>query len=243
VAFKEIQPRFADDASRRGRFILEAEVTGALEHPGIVPIYALGYGGDRRPFYAMRFIKGDSLEQVIADFHNPQKSNLQQAGSREIGLRNLLGRFIDVCNAVDYAHSRGVLHRDLKPANIMLGDFGETLVVDWGLAKVIGRPETVASHLPQLPVSAQSQSDETQPGSVIGTPVYMSPEQASGQVDEIGPRSDIYGLGATLINCLRDVRRLKIRPSKSLWLTCVRDAFRSPEQYCGKFRALWKRSA
>ncbi len=139
VALKEIQERHADDPESRTRFLVEAEITGGLEHPGIVPVYGLGQYADGRPFYAMRFIRGDSLKEAIEQFHKPEAKRLP-AGERALALRKLLGRFLDVCNAIAYAHSRGVLHRDLKPGNIMLGKYGETLVVDWGLAKPVGGP-------------------------------------------------------------------------------------------------------
>src|SRR6185437_2502671 len=136
-----VQDQFADDEVSRARFILEAEITGGLEHPGIVPIYGLGTYADGRPYYAMRFVKGDSLKDAIRRFHQADADPRRDPGERALALRGLLMRFLDVCNAVAYAHSRGVLHRDLKPGNIMLGPFGETLVVDWGLAKVVGRSE------------------------------------------------------------------------------------------------------
>ena len=124
----------------RTRFVLEAEITGGLEHPGIVPVYGLGSYADGRPFYAMRFIRGDSLKEAIAAFHADETLK-NDPGRRSLELRKLLRRFVDVCNAIDYAHSRGVLHRDLKPANVMVGKYGETLVVDWGLAKAMGKAE------------------------------------------------------------------------------------------------------
>ena len=149
VALKEIQNQFADDPDSRGRFVLEAEVTGGLEHPGIVPVYGLGQYEDGRPYYAMRFIKGDSLKEAIDEFHSTSDMSRKAlaagsvtdsakaaSGERKVGgtapgceslaFRKLLGRFIDVCQAISYAHSRGVLHRDLKPGNIMLGKYGET---------------------------------------------------------------------------------------------------------------------
>ena len=119
---------------------MEAEITGRLEHPCIVPVYGLGTYDDGRPFYAMRFIRGDNLKSAIEQFHQAEEEG-RGPGERSLALLKLLRRFLDVCNAIDYAHSRGVLHRDLKPGNIMLGKFGETLVVDWGLAKSVGRPE------------------------------------------------------------------------------------------------------
>ncbi|MBI3860433.1 MAG: protein kinase [Planctomycetia bacterium] len=199
VALKQIQPQYADDQSCRERFVLEAEITGGLEHPGIVPVYALGQASDGRPFYAMRFVKGDSLKEAIEDFHAP---NRKHARIRELELRQLLGRFIDVCNAVEFAHSRGVLHRDLKPGNIMVGKYGETLVVDWGLAKVLGKKDVVSEEATLHPSSASSGAGQTEPGSAIGTPAYMSPEQAAGKLEEVGPASDVYSLGATLYHVL-----------------------------------------
>src|SRR5262249_36108796 len=138
VALKQILDTHADDPISRRRFLLEAEVTGGLEHPGIVPVYGLGTYADGRPYSAMRFSRGDSLKEAIERFHADAVLRTDP-GRRSLELRKLLRRFTDVCNAIGYAHSRGVLHRDIKPANIILGKHGETLVVDWGLAKAIGR--------------------------------------------------------------------------------------------------------
>jgi tetratricopeptide (TPR) repeat protein/tRNA A-37 threonylcarbamoyl transferase component Bud32 len=198
VALKEIQPRHADQPDSRARFLLEAEITGGLEHPGIVPVYGLGHYDDGRPFYAMRFVRGDSLKDAITRFHRADVPG-RDLGERTLALRELLGRFIDVCNAIAYAHSRGVLHRDLKPGNVMLGRYGETLVVDRGLAKAVGRsegaPDTAEG---TLRPTAASDSAPTQLGTAIGTPAYMAPEQAAGRLDRLGPASDVYSLGATL---------------------------------------------
>lgn len=197
VALKEIQLRYAADIDSRTRFIAEAEITGGLEHPSIVPVYGLGTYSDGRPFYAMRFIRGASLQEATTRYHD-QNRNLTYT-DRSLEFRNLLQQFIHVCHAIEYAHSRGVLHRDLKPSNIMLGKYGETLVVDWGLAKVLGSVEhtSTATELPLQPVSG-SESAPTQYGSTIGTPAFMSPEQATGELDKLGPATDVYGLGATL---------------------------------------------
>jgi serine/threonine protein kinase/Tfp pilus assembly protein PilF len=195
VALKQIRAGHADEPESRARFLLEAEITGGLEHPGIVPVYSLGQDADGRPFYAMRFIKGESLRQAIDRFHQVNAGNWQQ-GEGLLAFRKLLSRFIDVCNAIAYAHSRGVLHRDLKPNNIMLGKYGETLVVDWGLAKVLGKGSD-----PQAAPRASSpggSSSYTFAGQALGTPAFMSPEQASGRLQELGPAADVYGLGATL---------------------------------------------
>jgi serine/threonine-protein kinase len=210
VALKRIQSRHADHPQSRARFTLEAEITGGLEHPGVVPIYGLGAYSDGRPYYAMRFIHGDSLKEALEEYHEGASGT--SAGGGLLELRKLLGRFVDVCNAVEYAHSRGVLHRDIKPANIMLGKYGETLVVDWGLAKAMGAPgphsrtESIASRHPfDEPVLLPSSGTGTAPtqmGSAMGTPSYMSPEQAAGRLDYLGPASDVYSLGATLYHVL-----------------------------------------
>jgi serine/threonine-protein kinase len=198
VALKQILDHHADDPVSRSRFVLEAEITGGLEHPGIVPVYGLGTYPDGRPFYAMRFIRGESFKEAIAAFH-ADVALRQDPGRRSLALRKLLRRFLDLCNAVDYAHSRGVLHRDIKPANVILGKFGETLVVDWGLAKALGRTDpATASGERMLVPSLSSGSAETLPGSALGTPAYMSPEQTAGDLEHLGPRSDVYSLGATL---------------------------------------------
>jgi serine/threonine protein kinase len=197
VALKQIQDRHAHDPQSRSRFIVEAEITGGLEHPGIIPIYSLGQYDDGRPFYAMRFIKGDNLKKAIERFHEAEGPD-RDPGARSLELRKLLGRFLDVCNAVAYAHSRGVLHRDLKPGNILLGPYGETLVVDWGLAKVIGRPEGADGAEATLRPASAGSSSKSLTGVAVGTPAYMSPEQAAGALDRLGPASDVYSLGATL---------------------------------------------
>ncbi|MFN9717369.1 MAG: tetratricopeptide repeat protein [Planctomycetota bacterium] len=204
VALKEIQPHFADHLDSRSRFVLEAEVTGGLEHPGIVPVYGLGQYEDGRPYYAMRFIKGDSLKEAIEAFHGKAESGERTADQYNgLAFRKLLGRFIDVCQAISYAHSRGVLHRDLKPGNIMLGKYGETLVVDWGLAKVADRSDAMAAtNEGTLQPASGSGVTPTMMGSAIGTPAYMPPEQAAGRIDELGPASDVYSLGATLYHLL-----------------------------------------
>nr|MCU0721881.1 serine/threonine protein kinase [Pirellula sp.] len=217
VAFKEIQDDKADYQPYRSRFVREAEVTSALEHPGIVPIYGMGQFPNGRPFYAMRFLDKKTLFHEIEQFHLDRVDPVLKLSPTELNLRlrRLLQRFIDICEAMDYAHSRGVLHRDLKPQNIMIGRYGETLVVDWGLAKVLGKtPEVheistadpLQSALPTVVEPVQSgekdSSDATQLGTTIGTVLYMSPEQAHGRHNELTPASDVFSLGAILYEIL-----------------------------------------
>ena len=249
----------ADDPASRQRFLLEAEVTGGLEHPGIVPVYGLGTYGDGRPYYAMRFIRGDSLKEAIEHFH--ADAALQtDPGRRSLELHKLLRRFIDVCNAIDYAHSRGVLHRDIKPGNVLVGKHGETLIVDWGLAKPTGQSDARSDERTLRPSSA-SGSAETLPGNALGTPAYMSPEQAEGDLDRLGPRSDVYSLGATLYclltgrppfegddigGILRGVQRGDFRPprtidpatDRALEAVCLKAMALKPEDRYGSCRAL-----
>ena len=199
IALKEILPALADSEDNRRRFIREAEITGALEHPGIVPVYSLGEFPDGRPYYAMRLVRGVDLRTAIDDFHRGRAKRSERA----LAFRQLLGRMVDVCQAVHYAHNRGVIHRDLKPGNIMLGDYGETLVIDWGLAKTLdGQPSPDDFEVAAVTPSERASSDRTQAGRIVGTTQYMSPEQAEGRVDRLSPASDIYGLGATLYHLL-----------------------------------------
>ena len=179
VALKKLQAHCADDWRSRVRFVHEAEVTGALEHRGIAPVYGRGNFDDGRPFYAMRFIGGTSLKDAIEKFHAPEPS-AQGLDDRSLELRRLLGRFVDVCNTVAYAHSRGVIHRDLKPGNIILDEYGEALVVDWGLAKsgcgeVESPPDEPAHH----PVST-SELPSTMPGADHGHAGLHEPRAGSG---------------------------------------------------------------
>jgi tetratricopeptide (TPR) repeat protein len=196
VALKQIQPGPAADPGSRERFVLEAEVTGGLEHPGIVPVYGLGTGTDGRPFYAMRLVRGETFSAGIERF---RRSGADFGG---LACRELLGRFVDACQAVAYAHSRGVLHRDLKPASVMLGKFGETLVIDWGLAQPTGRSFAPPGEAePPLVPRADAESSSVTVGA-LGTPAYASPEQAAGRIDGLGPETDVFGLGAILYEML-----------------------------------------
>lgn len=210
VALKEIREDRANDTLLREKFWLEAQLTGGLEHPGIVPIYGLGKSATGKLYYAMRLIKGNNLQLHIKNFHDKVKQGDMEFDGQS--LRRILRRFLDVCEAISYAHSRGVLHRDLKPGNVMLGPYGETLVVDWGLAKAMGvsSPQEMSSSAdvsvlaqPESPIRPSgSKSDSTRDGSIVGTPSYAPPEQLSGHLDLIEVRSDVYGLGAILYEIL-----------------------------------------
>jgi len=236
VALKRIKLDHAADKDKRARFVVEAEITGRLEHPGIVPVYGLGTYDDGRPFYAMRFIRGDNLKAAIEQFHRAEGKG-RDTGERTLALLKLLRRFLDVCNAIDYAHSRGVLHRDLKPGNIMLGKYGETLVVDWGLAKSLGRAESApaAATLDDRTLVPQSGSDVrgTELGARLGTPAYMSPEQAAGRIDELGPASDVYSLGATLYCLLTGEAPFHDQDLADLLRKVVRGDFPHPRKLKG----------
>ncbi|MBX7105684.1 MAG: serine/threonine-protein kinase [Gemmataceae bacterium] len=199
VALKELKPRSAERPLARSRFIREAEITGRLEHPGIVPVYALGKHPDGRPYYAMRLIQGTTLQDAVNHFFNPELKITP--AERRLLFRKLLQRFVSVCQTVAYAHSQSIVHRDIKPSNILLGSYGEAMVADWGLARTF-HPNDGCSSDPEISIEPgpgdSSVSDSTQMGSALGTPAFMSPEQANGQWDQVGPVSDVYSLGATL---------------------------------------------
>jgi serine/threonine-protein kinase len=220
VALKRLRDREADDPQSRDRFLHEAEVTGRLEHKGIVPVYSLGRFEDGRPFYAMRFVGGTTLRDAIVAFHEPREPGPASV-ARSLELRRLLGRFVDVCNTVAYAHSRGVLHRDLKPGNIILDEYGETLVVDWGLAKSGCHDVEPTTGGAAPPPVAPSSAPHTLTGTAIGTPAFMSPEQAAGRLGKLGPASDVYSLGATLY-CVLTGKPPFAGPDASLILAKVR---------------------
>jgi serine/threonine protein kinase len=195
VALKRIR---AKHSNQELRFMAEAQIAGQLEHPSIVPVHDLGKGDDGLPFYIMKFVRGDSFKKVIQDFHAQRKADKP---GWPVRWRQLLDVFVDLCEAVAYAHSRGVIHRDLKPDNVMVGPFGETMVLDWGLAKLQNQPEAPGTPT-YMAVTSSGHSADTQAGSVIGSPPYMPPEMAEGHADQAGPPADVYLLGATLYSIL-----------------------------------------
>lgn len=190
IAIKEILPERLkgskqEVAALRARFLREARVTGQLEHPNIVPVYEVGERDDGRLYYSMKRIRGKTLRQAI-----------EEARSLPARLA-LLNHFLGLCHAIAYAHSRGVIHRDIKPQNVMLGEFGETVVLDWGTAKVKSDGEPLAKS-PLIREPEGERPEETAVGNLVGTPAYMAPEQLLGRVDLVDERSDVWSLGVVL---------------------------------------------
>jgi len=197
VAIKQMNASSLESPQNWQRFHREAEITGHLEHPNIVPLYQFGIDSTtNEPFYAMRFVGKRTLNDAIDEYHERRISDEED----ELGLHRLLRSFLDVCQAVAYAHSRGVIHRDLKPENIALDNFGQVIVLDWGLAKLIENGDLSTQVSDETSIADEALA-KTMVGEVIGTPLYMAPEQASGDLDNIDERTDI-GLGAILFAIL-----------------------------------------
>ena len=218
VAVKFIHEEFQSDKDLQRRFLIEAEVTGRLDHPGIVPVYGIGEGWDGRPFYVMRFIEGDTLDTAIAEYHSHDFSR-EKASARRMALNRLLRSLIAACQTVAYAHNRGVLHRDIKPAHVVFGKYGETLVLDWGLALFFQRDARArASGEKTLLPDRVNRSDSEIGAGTIG---YMSPEQLPDSTEPIGPGVDIYSFGATLYKILTG--RPPIRENPPGWQERLRE--------------------
>ncbi|RKY20012.1 MAG: hypothetical protein DRQ55_08985 [Planctomycetota bacterium] len=207
------------DERKLSRFLEEAQITGQLDHPGVVPVHELGLDDNGHLYFTMRLVRGRSLRTIFELVHD---------GLEGWTVARALGVLQKVCEALAYAHSKNVIHRDIKPANIMVGRFGETYVMDWGLAKVLGAEDSFTpAHDPEHDIPSDDQSDGgdgsievlltdraelercepesplmTIDGTVVGTPAYMSPEQADGRLDDVGPHSDVYAVGALLYHLL-----------------------------------------
>lgn len=185
IALKRIRPGKDGSRDAQLRLIKEAQITGQLEHPNIIPVYELEQADDNGlPFYTMKFMRGQTLEDHIKAYHKKRKKG--EAGP--LDLVNLLNAFIDVCYAMAYAGARGIVHRDLKPQNIMLGDFGEVLVLDWGLAKKVGQPDDLSENR-EVKLASLVDVTETHAGCVVGTPAFMAPEQAAGRNEIVDART------------------------------------------------------
>jgi formylglycine-generating enzyme required for sulfatase activity/serine/threonine protein kinase len=207
---REIRPGDTPTAAKRrlARFLEEAQVTAQLDHPGIVPVHELGLDADGEVFFTMKLVKGRTLATVFDEL---------AAGEGDWTQTRVLGLLVRVCEAMSFAHAKGVIHRDLKPTNVMVGSFGEVYVMDWGLARILGREDERDLRVQAEPTlqSSEVRSDRrdragetpdsslyTMDGDVVGTPAYMSPEQAGGRVSEMSPASDVYALGAMLYHLL-----------------------------------------
>jgi serine/threonine-protein kinase len=198
LAVKVLLPDHQHDPAVVSRFTEEAQIGGQLQHPGIVPVYEVGRSADQRPYFTMKLVKGRTLAALLRERARPADD-----------LPRFIGIFEQVCQTLAYAHSKGVLHRDLKPANVMVGAFGEVQVMDWGLAKVLrptaGTPASVTLDPVRsgiLTVRSHNAAAESQAGAALGTPAYMAPEQARGEVDRLDERADVFGLGAMLCEIL-----------------------------------------
>jgi WD40 repeat protein/serine/threonine protein kinase len=204
VALKAIHAHLGIGTDLVSRFEAEAQATAQLQHPSIVPVHDVGMLPDGRPYYTMRVVTGQELRTLIDAVHTV--STRAHWGSTEDGLSflDLCDAFQQVCEAVAWAHSRGVVHRDLKPANVMVGDFGQVLVVDWGLAKVVGSTVDHPTEETALVQTSRSEQPDlhTRHGRISGSPGYMAPEQARGDIEAIGPRSDVFALGGILFTML-----------------------------------------
>ena len=198
VALKVMRGPEASSDWARARLWFEAEITAGLEHPGVVPVYSRGLDKSENPYFTMRYVRGETFADASENYHL-----IRSASDRGRVLRRLADRLVDVCYTVNFANDQGVIHRDLTPRNIMLGCHGETVVVDWGLARL----SAVADEGPWGMAhpdgsSRQSGLSRTRLGKSIGTPKYMSPEQAEGNWDRLGATTDVFGLGSTLYRLL-----------------------------------------
>jgi tetratricopeptide (TPR) repeat protein/precorrin-6B methylase 2 len=202
LAVKVLLEKHAEDPGLLRRFVEEAQIAGQLQHPGVVPVYELGAFADRRPYFAMKLVKGRTLAEVMAERARPCDDHPR-----------LLAIFLDIAQTIAYAHARGVIHRDLKPSNVMVGSFGEVQVMDWGLAKILprggavddreaGKVDAHETVIATARSGSGSDLDLSHAGSVLGTPSYMAPEQARGENDQLDERADVFALGSILCEIL-----------------------------------------
>lgn len=199
VALKIILADEYASLSTLNRFVREARVLGMLDHPGVVPIYELAVNEQHQIYYTMKFVKGVTLKDVLAKLKERDAETVAR-----YPLAKLLVIFRKVCDAVAFAHSKGIIHRDLKPENIMLGEYGEVLVMDWGLAKILNEPEELSPERKRLfaPKRDEPEPSGSLEGDIMGTPQFMAPEQVEGRINDLDARTDIYALGGILYSIL-----------------------------------------
>jgi tetratricopeptide (TPR) repeat protein len=221
VAVKRLRPGLPANSPAVARFLFEAKLTGQLQHPGIPAVHELGSLADGQPFLAMKLVKGQTLQDLLRQRSNPADD-----------LGRFLAIFEQLCHAVGYAHAHRVIHRDLKPANVMVGTFGEVQVMDWGLAKVLsdqGQQTEPGDFDPNATAGLQTEigmpepdGSATRTGAVLGTPGYMAPEQAGGEIRKLDARSDVFGLGAILCQILTGRPPYSGRDAQALRLQAIR---------------------
>ena len=229
VAIKFVRSQHACNKEMIARFRIEAEVTSRLDHPGVVPLYGMGESWDGRPCYAMRFIEGINLHTAITEFHETDWSKCRR-GAWRLELHRLLGHLVAAGDTVAYAHNRGVLHRDLKPDNIMLGRYGETLIVDWGLAQFIRRDEQAKASGEKTLMPEMKPEDSDNSGSRGGTIGYISPEQLPDSFVPVTKACDIYSLGGTLYKLLTAETAFHASQGDRVWNFIRRGKFRPPRE-------------
>lgn len=207
MVLKVLRKEWVDDERSAARFLEEARLTSQLQHPGIVPVHELGILDDGRIFFTMREVRGRTLGEVIDEYHEEFDPTAEHERAWHAHFQGLIDIFARACEPVAYAHSRGVIHRDLKPSNIMVGDFGEVQILDWGLGKSIDAPERDAeSRSRNAGPSHRRSGFSTHRGSIVGTPAFMPPEQARGRHRELGPPADVYALSTILFSVLQGER-------------------------------------